>query len=113
MVEIIVNAEKVQLEFGYGVFRRLGEKWGIETVDGVFGKFNSFLNNEGGEMKFETINLLGDLLEAAAENAGYSLSSDRAVDCLIKDPEKMQEVVKAFIESLPVDKKKTKGRGGE
>lgn len=108
MVKIVVGADEVQLKFGYGVFRRLGEKWGIETVDGVFRRFDSFVNSEANQMGFDSFNLLGDLLEAAAKNAGYSLSSDDAVDYLMVNPEKMKEVVEAFVSSLPVDKKKLK-----
>ncbi|MDX4973712.1 hypothetical protein [Myroides odoratimimus] len=101
-VEIQVGEAVIELKFGYGVLRRLSEKWGINSIQGVFERFGSFQNKD--EMGFEQLNIFGDLVWAAASNSGVEIDSDEAVDVLMSNPEKMQEIVFEFMKSLPQPK---------
>lgn len=103
-VIIVVNGQEVVLKFGYGVLRRLSEKWGVDSVTGVFEKFGAVASAEGAT-EFGQLNLFGDVVEASASNGGFIVSADDAVDVLLSNPEKMQEIVKCFVASLPAEKK--------
>lgn len=98
-IEIQVGDVLVELKFGYGVLRRLSEKWNINSINGVFERFGSFQNKD--ELGFDQLNIFGDLVQASAGNAGFHLDSDDAVDALMANPEKMQEIVFEFMKSLP------------
>lgn len=104
-IQIQVGDNVIELKFGYGVLRRLSEKWGINSVQGVFERFGSFQNKdevEGEpEMGFDQLNIFGDIVWAAALTAGFEVDADDAVDVLMADPGKMGEIVLEFMKSLP------------
>ncbi|MDR2223810.1 MAG: hypothetical protein LBE34_13910 [Flavobacteriaceae bacterium] len=107
-VEIEVKGIIIGLEFGYGVLRRLGEKWGINSITGIFDRFGAHLNKDGiddnddfGDIGIDKMNLFGDLISAAASTAGYDINSDDAVNALMSDPTKMRDIMLAFMESFP------------
>lgn len=103
-VVLEVDGKEIVLKFGYGVLRRLSEKWGVDSVAGVFEKFGAVASVED-TTEFDQLNLFGDVVEASASNAGFVITADSAVDVLLSNPEKMQEIVKCFVASLPKEKK--------
>lgn len=103
-IKVVIKGQEVPVVFSYAALKKLGEKWKINEVSGVFARFSSFSSGE--EPGFNELDILGDVVQAGASNAGYEIKSEDAVDVLLKDPSKIQEILKVFIESLPIDKKK-------
>ncbi|QQU04032.1 hypothetical protein [Myroides odoratus] len=108
VLKVVINGVEVELKFSYGLLRRLSEKWGIDSISNFFEKIGSVGQVE--DISFSQLNVFGDIIEAAAKNAGEeTIDSDTAVEFLMGNPEVMADIMQAFMDSIPkVSEKKNK-----
>lgn len=100
-----INGEKYPLKYGYGSIVLLGEKWGLPGYEEVLSKLASVFP-EGGEikMKFDILEVIGDLILAGITNGGGDVSKADIVDSVIENPEILVRVFEAFRSKLPQEK---------
>lgn len=106
-MEIVVNDQSVTLKFSFSFYRRLGEKWGLKTLQEVLQRVVDA--NKGvvaGDVAFESIATYADIVQAASNT---SIDYNDLQDYLFERPELIGQIVEAFVDSmiLPSD------QGGE
>lgn len=96
-MNITINGVEYTLKFGYGCLRCLSVLWALPSVNHVVEKVDT--ENEAGRSLEACI----DLVRASISASGNAdPGTDDVGDYLMKNPEKITEIVKLLVESLPV-----------
>lgn len=120
---ITINDKNINLKFGFGFLRVIGAQWGcngpVAITDTFFKAVGPMLeaaqkvdiekldlsNPEAiaGELPFDTIDVLVDIVEAAAkyENNSIEVSRDDIAESIFQNPETMGLIIAEFLNSLP------------
>lgn len=101
---IEIQGTKYPIQFGYGSFRILGEKWNCKGVQSVAKKFQEVFPEKGSDdISFEQADKIGDLALAGIENAGCEEipHRDTIVQEILFDGDKLEALMAAFAESFP------------
>lgn len=101
-----INEKSVVLKFGYGLFRLLGDKWELPGINSVMARFEGFANlAQGGELTFDLMDVISDLVISAAEynDKSVELDSDEICDYFFKNVHELEGIMKLFVSALPQD----------
>lgn len=97
------------LKFGYGSIKRLGLIWGVEFGE-VFQKFNEAFTGMQEELKFEYVDIIGEMILAGILNADSTadVKSDDIVNDIVfgERVDEITMVSKLFFDSMPQELKK-------
>ena len=100
---------KFELRFGFKCFIKLGRALGLNTFKEVAEKFSGFGK---GEIDFDQLELIEKLVIAAAESyplyidTEYYITEFSIVDHLLENPAVLEQVIKEFVASFPLDQGK-------
>ena len=110
-LKVTINKKAYSLKFGFGVFKRLGDYYGVVGFQGLgayiqdldFGKSDK-------ELTFKQLDFLGNLIIAAAEYASVKtikLDLDQVIDnVVLGTPDMLGDILKAFTDSFPKEQGK-------
>lgn len=105
-IEVVIKDKTFKLGFGLEVFLKLGEAWGLDTLDEVNAKFVEFANLDPTQpLKLSSIKSLSEIIEATiaanADNA-EKITAVEIRSLSLPDFEKLlTEFFTAFSQSLP------------
>lgn len=105
-MKITIEKKTFELKFGFKCFINLGKALGLDTFNQVVGKFSNF-NNEDGDISFEQLNLIEQLVIAAIEahpkyyDLDYSVMDVSVIDGIMAQPNLLGEIMQAFTDSFP------------
>lgn len=110
-LKVTINNKGYNLKFGYGVFRRLGDFYGVVGFQGL-GTYIQDLDfgNSHQDLTFPQLNFLGNLIIAAAEyasNKPIKLDLDQVIDnVVLGTPEMLGDILQEFTDSFPKEQGK-------
>lgn len=116
-VTLEINGNSYKLKFGISCLRILGSMWNIPTLNGVLARVSVLDKLEGGDISFEAMDILEDVVKAAirTEKTNVIVESDfdGLIDFIIMNQDKISEVFKGLVTSMPVaDSGKSKAPKG-
>lgn len=100
---IKIGRKTYKLKFGYGVNRRLSEAYKLTSYTGL-GVYIEELKFGGDDLTFAQIDFIGNLIFASisySEGVKPELDVDDIIDHLFAAPEKLVEILEAFMASIP------------
>jgi hypothetical protein len=103
-VTIEVQGTSYGMKFGYGALRMLGKNWKCDDLQEVFSRLGKLGDFSTGKLGFEALDTIGDITLAAiavGDNPDYDFDRNELVNVLMKNPDKMGEVITAFVASMP------------
>ena len=110
-LKIKLQGATYTLKFGYGVLRRLSEHYKLKYV-GDLGKFFEDLEISKGDLSFDAINFIGQLIYTSIQvqhGDDVEVTADEIIDATVfSNPDILAEVLEAFIASFPKDQGKQK-----
>ena len=101
---ISINGEVYKVKFGFLANKILAKRWGLKTLseigNTIAGKLN-FKENE--EPTLEQLEAIGELIYAGvlSVHTDEAIGPDDVVDALLKDTDKLQELIQLYIDSMP------------
>ncbi len=110
-LKVTINNKGYNLKFGYGVFRRLGDFYGVVGFQGL-GTYIQDLDfgNSHQDLTFPQLNFLGNLIIAAAEyasNKPIKLDLDQVIDnVVLGTPDMLGDILQEFTDSFPKEQGK-------
>lgn len=108
-LHITVQGEKYALRFGYAALRQLGTLWGTDDLQQIFDRLAKLGEIEGGSLNMSMLDTFGDMVLAAImahrDNDATDLDGADVVTALMEDHSIMQDVMNAYVASLPQQKK--------
>jgi len=108
--QIKIEGTVYPLKFGYGAIKRLGLMWGVEFGE-VFERFNVAFAGMEKELKFEYVDIIGEMILAGILNANDTadVNSDDIVNDIVfgERVDEITNVAKLFFDSMPKDLKQT------
>jgi hypothetical protein len=109
-----INEKSVVLKFGYGLFRLLGEKWGLPGINSVMARFAAFKDlANGGELTFELMEIISDLVMTSVRynDASVELDPDEICDYFLQNVNDLGLIMELLASSLPQDEAKNEAMG--
>lgn len=105
-MKLKIKKTTVELSFGMLMFRNLGKRWKLNSVNEVIGKLSVF-DEIKDDIPFNVLDTLFDLIEVSAQikNPEIELDYNEVCESLMINPELLQEVMNGILESLPKQKK--------
>ena len=110
-LKVTINNKGYNLKFGYGVFRRLGDFYGVVGFQGLGAYIQDLdFGNSHQDLTFPQLNFLGNLIIAAAEYGSgkpIRLDLDQVIDnVVLGTPDMLGDILKAFTDSFPKEQGK-------
>lgn len=104
-MKLKINKTTVELSFGMLMFRNLGKRWKLNSVNEVIGKLSVF-DEIKDDIPFNVFDTLFDLIEVSAQikNSEIKLDYNEVCEVMMTNPELLQEVMNGIVESLPKPK---------
>ena len=105
-LKVTINNKGYNLKFGYGVFRRLGDFYGVVGFQGLGAYIQDLdFGNSHQDLTFPQLNFLGNLIIAAAEYASskpIKLDLDQVIDnVVLGTPDMLGDILQEFTDSFP------------
>jgi hypothetical protein len=104
-VTLKINKSSFILKFGMSCLFSLGKKWNLKSLSDVLQRFVVLENIDENNILLDQIEVICDIVECAiASNPENELSEkDKAeiINVVFNDIEKLAEIMKAFVESMP------------
>ncbi len=105
-LKVTINNKGYNLKFGYGVFRRLGDYYGVVGFQGLGAYIQDLdFGNSHQDLTFPQLNFLGNLIIAAAEYASskpIKLDLDQVIDnVVLGTPDMLGDILQEFTDSFP------------
>lgn len=101
-MKIKLGKTNVELSFGMLMFRNLGKRWGLNSVNEVIAKLSIF-DTIKDDIPFDVFDTLFDLIEVSVQikNPELKLDYNEVCESMMTNPELLQEVMNGIVESLP------------
>jgi hypothetical protein len=104
-MKITLNNKSYSLKFGLGFFRELGRVYGDTTLNQTLARL-TVLDGIKEDIPYEFMDLVENLIIAAANNAGNIIESDAEeidsiIDVVFQDVSLLQQIVAGIVESMP------------
>jgi hypothetical protein len=104
-MKITLNNKSYRLKFGLGFFRELGRVYGDTTLNQTLARL-TVLDGIKEDIPYEFMDLVENLIIAAANNAGNIIESDAEeidsiIDVVFQDVSLLQQIVAGIVESMP------------
>ena len=102
-MKITINNKEFGVKFGFGALRILCTKWNETTIGGLNKHFAKLNFKDGEEPTFAQYDLIADLTIAGLLNANKkgSFDVDDVLTALVKDIDKLTELMTLFMDSMP------------
>ena len=110
--QIKIEGKTYPLKFGYGAIKQLGLLWDVELGE-VFPKFDAAFKGMQNNLKYEHVDVIGELVLAGILNANKHVEIEIDSDDIVQDlifnerSEELTRVSKLFFDSMPKDLKGT------
>jgi hypothetical protein len=103
---IEIDGKKYPLKYGYGAIALMGKYWNLDGYEAVINKLaNIFPEGQEIQMKFDVLEVIGDLIQAGIANAdGDNVKHEDIVDAVMADPSILVNVFENFRSKLPQGK---------
>lgn len=104
-MKITLNNKSYSLKFGLGFFRELGRVYGDATLNQTLARL-TVLDGIKEDIPYEFMDLVENLIIAAANNAGNIIEEDAKeidsiIDVVFQDVTLLQQIVAGIVESMP------------
>lgn len=108
-VKIKIGNKQYMLKFGMYCLRQLGNHWKLPTVNKVIERFAILSNMDTEELSFEHFDIIADLIYVSIKSSSDNEKLPNYEDVyneVAKNTKMLEEVMKAFVDSLPKGEKK-------
>ena len=104
-MKLKLGKTNVELSFGMLMFRNLGKRWGLNSINEVIGKLSVF-DTIKDDVPFDVLDTLFDLIEVSVQikNPEIQLDYNEVCESLMLNPELLQQVMLGIMDSLPIPK---------
>jgi len=104
-MKITLNNKSYSLKFGLGFFRELGRVYGDATLNQTLARL-TVLDGIKEDIPYEFMDLVENLIIAAANNAGNIIEEDAKeidsiIDVVFQDVTLLQQILAGIVESMP------------
>lgn len=104
IISIEIEGVKHPIKYGYGAYKLLARKWGVDRISGLAKHFGKLGFKKGVEPTFDQYDVLGEIGLAGvlfANDKCEDVTADDVVQFLFHNPKVLEDIMTEFMASFP------------